>query len=89
MPYLLMVGNDGVFDEFPLGVCQGDCDDHSDCQGDLMCMQRIADEPVPGCQGRTEFSVDYCVRADFMATSINVVLKKKNEENKDKPNHGS
>jgi hypothetical protein len=29
--------------------CTGDCDDDSDCEGDLLCYQRDGDEDVPGC----------------------------------------
>ncbi|EEC45889.1 predicted protein, partial [Phaeodactylum tricornutum CCAP 1055/1] len=48
---------------FPLGLCEGDCDRDSDCQGNLRCFQRGASrESVPGCTGAdadaTRF--DYC-----------------------------
>jgi len=33
-------------------ACQGDCDDDSECAGNLKCFQRQAFEPVPGCTGR-------------------------------------
>lgn len=37
----------------PLDVCQGDCDDDSDCKRCLKCFQRRSGEnkPVPGCSG--------------------------------------
>ncbi|CAB9505702.1 expressed unknown protein [Seminavis robusta] len=69
LPYLQMVGNDGLFDNgtYPLPECYGDCDKSGDCLGEeLICMQRIANEPVPGCQGPPSFSVDYCVRAEYL-----------------------
>mmetsp|Transcript_26813 Transcript_26813/g.58154 ORF Transcript_26813/g.58154 Transcript_26813/m.58154 type:complete len:409 (+) Transcript_26813:97-1323(+) len=44
-----------------LGVCQGDCDDDSDCKGDLVCFERDGYEDVPGCNGRGDKDWDYCV----------------------------
>lgn len=44
----------------PLGFCQGDCDTDDDCLDDLVCYQRDAFEPVPGCSGRGEEGMDYC-----------------------------
>ena len=48
-PYLERVSNNGNV----LGNCQGDCDNDSHCEGDLLCWQRAADdiEPIPGCNG--------------------------------------
>ena len=39
-----------------------DCDDDSDCQGELKCFRRIGDEvnPVPGCSGEGAPGQDYC-----------------------------
>jgi len=45
----------------PLGLCQGDCDDNSECEGDLVCFERIGEEEVPGCSGTVEGSFDFCV----------------------------
>ena len=60
--YLWEMGNDGVPETaFPLGLCQGDCDSHDDCQEGLYCMQRSADEEVPGCTGTAIYGTDYCV----------------------------
>ena len=43
---------------------QGDCDDDSDCAGDLKCFKRSNGEDVPGCVGNTNAhagsSRDYC-----------------------------
>lgn len=46
------------------GLCQGDCDDDSDCAGELVCYQRGRYESVPGCRGGHEDSSksDYCVK---------------------------
>ena len=66
LPSLLFVGNDGTFEVYPLSECMGDCDMNDDCAGDLICMQRIANEPVPGCQGPGEFSADYCAKPESL-----------------------
>ena len=44
-----------------LGLCQGDCNSDSDCIDDLICFQREASEPVPGCNGSGRRSYDYCI----------------------------
>lgn len=45
---------------FPLGHCEGDCDDDHDCQTGLHCFFRHGDEAVPGCQGTGVTYRDYC-----------------------------
>ena len=42
--------------------CEGDCDDDSDCSGDLLCFQRDEGDtdPVPGCSGSFWLDFDYC-----------------------------
>eukprot|EP00980_Cylindrotheca_fusiformis_P010459 scaffold2322_cov135-Cylindrotheca_fusiformis.AAC.18 len=49
--------------EFPLGLCQGDCDSNTDCDEGLACFQRDKNEAVPGCDGGLEDDSqnDYCV----------------------------
>eukprot|EP00980_Cylindrotheca_fusiformis_P016102 scaffold4780_cov113-Cylindrotheca_fusiformis.AAC.1 len=49
--------------EFPLGICQGDCDSNADCKAGLICFQRNEREEVPGCFGGSDdFSRnDYCI----------------------------
>jgi len=55
------VGNNGEpADVFPLGPCQGDCDNDDECQPGLVCMQRDGGEDVPGCEGEDDTSTDYC-----------------------------
>lgn len=51
--------------------CEGDCDSDDDCFGDLVCFQRTALEPVPGCEGTLYSSLDYCIDAkDVLLTSV-------------------
>eukprot|EP00980_Cylindrotheca_fusiformis_P000755 scaffold175_cov153-Cylindrotheca_fusiformis.AAC.7 len=51
--------------DFPLGRCEGDCDDDPDCEPGLYCFQRDAYEPVPGCLGGSNDPTisDYCIPA--------------------------
>eukprot|EP00980_Cylindrotheca_fusiformis_P000757 scaffold175_cov153-Cylindrotheca_fusiformis.AAC.9 len=51
--------------DFPLGRCEGDCDDDPDCEPGLYCFQRDAYEPVPGCLGGSNdrSRTDYCIPA--------------------------
>ncbi|CAB9505694.1 expressed unknown protein [Seminavis robusta] len=62
LPELTTSGNDGTFDVYPLTECSGDCDTDDDCEGDLVCFQRQMDEPVPGCSGDGDMSIDYCAQ---------------------------
>ena len=47
------------------GLCEGDCDDDSDCKGDLVCAERDGFAAVTGCQGaggdRDLYGKDVCV----------------------------
>ena len=46
-----------------LGQCEGDCDSDSDCEGNLVCLQRNAYDRIPsGCRGSLSWKTDYCVR---------------------------
>lgn len=59
---LKVLGNNGSPPEaFPLGLCQGDCDSDAECKDGLVCMQRKADEKIPGCKGNAAKGLDYCV----------------------------
>jgi hypothetical protein len=48
-------------ENYPLGMCQGDCWDNDDCQGDLQCfyVEEWGDAP-PGCIGNAEDDYSYC-----------------------------
>ncbi|KAL7544210.1 hypothetical protein ACHAWF_007590 [Thalassiosira exigua] len=59
---LKKVGNDGQpRNAYPLGECEGDCDDDWECQGHLVCFQRGSGVAVPGCSGSDTSKTDYCV----------------------------
>jgi hypothetical protein len=53
--------------QYPLQLCQGDCDFTEDCAIGLVCMRREAFEDVPGCIGGAEYSgdSDFCVFDPF------------------------
>ncbi|CAJ1961945.1 unnamed protein product [Cylindrotheca closterium] len=50
--------------DLPLALCHGDCDTSLDCQPGLVCYQRNAFDPVPGCSGGEDVSssTDFCVK---------------------------
>jgi hypothetical protein len=45
----------------PCGLCQADCDNDSQCAGNLICFQRDGLTPVPGCSGEGKPNADYCI----------------------------
>lgn len=50
-----------------LGLCQGDCDEDGECEGDLVCFQRLNSyKDVPGCSGGEDdhSDFDYCVNPE-------------------------
>ena len=54
-----------------LFACQGDCDFDYQCSGNLLCFQRIASQPVPGCSigGTGDVNTyDYCYDPDALIT---------------------
>lgn len=56
-----------------LGLCRGDCDSDSDCNGNLVCQQRDRGQSVQGCSGKDlSTSRDYCVLPSS-SSSLNVV----------------
>jgi len=44
----------------PCGKCYGDCDDDSECAGELICYNRQNFDPVPGCSDFGTLGFDYC-----------------------------
>ncbi len=55
------LGRNPIADNLPLGLCHGDCDTDSDCEGSLHCYQRDDGDPTPpGCIGDATSDFDYC-----------------------------
>jgi hypothetical protein len=48
--------------ENPCSLCQGDCNEHDDCAGELECFRRPgeSDAAIPGCEGIGLPGTDYC-----------------------------
>jgi len=45
-----------------MGLCQGDCDNNSDCAGDLICSRVLADKTMSQCQlGTNEMRTNFDV----------------------------
>ena len=61
LPSLVDVGVD-PYSSMPLGLCEGDCDDDDECEGDLICFHNEgSDSNVPwGCEGPASIPWDYC-----------------------------
>lgn len=65
LPMVTYIGNNGSpADAFPLGLCEGDCDRDSECEGDLVCFQRNDLTPIPGCAGVGHSGDDICYNPD-------------------------
>ncbi|CAJ1930763.1 unnamed protein product [Cylindrotheca closterium] len=64
LPDLVSYGGDPPPAVYPLKLCEGDCDEDSDCQPGLICYQKDSFEVVPGCNGglNDESEEDYCVQ---------------------------
>ena len=61
-----------------LKICEGDCDNDSDCVGDLICYERDGtnlETHLPGCQGIPEYGWDYCVNPYDQLTRMLSELK--------------
>jgi predicted ThiF/HesA family dinucleotide-utilizing enzyme len=54
---------------FPLGNCEGDCDNDADCAVGHACFQRGGVETVPGCTGLGLSGKDYCYKVTASPTS--------------------
>lgn len=67
---LFFYGSDPPSSVLPLGVCEGDCDNDSDCASGLRCFQRNENAgPVPGCNGDDSSRTDYCISTNGPAPS--------------------
>ena len=60
--YLASRGNTGYpSGAYPLGHCEGDCDNVEDRVEGLKCYKRSGSTPVPGCVGLGAQGKDYCI----------------------------
>ncbi|CAJ1933102.1 unnamed protein product [Cylindrotheca closterium] len=68
---LSYVGNNGnPSHEFPLAMCEGDCDSDNDCMDNLICRQRDGTESVPGCNGSgNNPGTDFCTDPSLSLTT--------------------
>jgi hypothetical protein len=57
-------------DKHPMALCEGDCDDDSDCVAGLVCRQRNAGDEIPGCQGDLSTNSDVCVKSNTLSPLI-------------------
>jgi hypothetical protein len=66
---LSITGDNNVPPEaFPMNMCEGDCDEDSDCRGNLVCYQRddVDTALIPGCSGIPDVDgSDYCCDTSF------------------------
>ena len=59
--FLKDYGLNAHVDHSPLQLCEGDCDDDSQCADGLICFQRNGFTPIPGCSGTGKEHYDYCI----------------------------
>merc|ERR1712147_386840 len=60
-----------------LKLCQGDCDQDSQCDKGLKCFQRSGTTAVPGCTGKGVTNHDYCIKPTVKPTKPKKTTKKK------------
>ena len=73
-PQILFLGSEYCSEANKCGLCEGDCDSDDDCEEDLICYQRDADEDIPGCEG-VDSSSKYTSRRDsFLHTAVHYYL---------------
>ena len=53
-----------------LGMCQGNCNQDSDCASGLKCFFRNGYVSVPGCLGSGQSGWDYCVDEKFLTRKV-------------------
>lgn len=67
-----MKGNNGSPGaNFPLGNCEGDCDNDGECAAGLVCQARSGDEEVSGCSGQRTSGEDYCRYPNTLVDVVN------------------
>jgi len=74
LPMIEEVDNNGnPSSVYPLEECKGDCDRDSDCQDGLVCMQRVGNEVIPGCQGNARSGIDFCIRLPSNQPTLSLI----------------
>jgi len=63
--------------DYPLGLCEGDCDKDSDCADGLFCFFKTNGvvQRVPGCAGSDKTSTDFCVDNQYRTSDDNNPLR--------------
>eukprot|EP00980_Cylindrotheca_fusiformis_P022694 scaffold9591_cov144-Cylindrotheca_fusiformis.AAC.1 len=63
-----------VSEQFPLSLCQGDCDSDVDCRNGLQCFQRNGGTDVPGCSGGRwdNSATDYCIAKTYLDPALQI-----------------
>eukprot|EP00980_Cylindrotheca_fusiformis_P021305 scaffold8211_cov117-Cylindrotheca_fusiformis.AAC.1 len=63
-----------VSEQFPLSLCQGDCDSDVDCRNGLQCFQRNGGTDVPGCSGGRwdNSATDYCIESTYLDPALQI-----------------
>jgi len=71
--------NGSPAEAFPLGECEGDCDNDNECAGNLICFQRSPSSKtnVPGCDagGPPTGKRDYCFDPKYQPGGVKGVCK--------------
>lgn len=75
-----VVGNNGDFPNGPLGLCQGECDTDDECAEGLVCFQREANQPIPGCP---DFGPGFDSKGDFCVKSPEEMPEEPEEEDEE------
>jgi hypothetical protein len=52
----------GCSKDKPCGMCQGDCDNDDECEGNLVCEQKVGPGSATGCSGLDSSNSDFCVK---------------------------
>lgn len=67
--------------DFPLGLCEGECDTDFDCRDGLLCFQRNAFGSVPGCAGGEDDSSnsDFCIKEELFVEPVPVASPTRND----------
>jgi len=77
-----VVGDNGE-GQWPLGICEGDCDSDEDCEDGLTCFQRGPGDPIPGCTDAPSHGADFCIDTTSSSTTSEKVRNSRNSNGDD------